>query len=145
MTEPVIVDTGPLVALLNRRDNWHEWAKEQFGLLQAPLLTCEAVITEATHLLRRTPEGSDAVLEMMARDLLRLEFDLAADLADVRQLMRRYRNVPMSLADACLVKMAEHHARSKVLSLDADFRRYRRRGRQVIPLIQPRDKVEGER
>ena len=137
MTAAVIVDTGPLVALLNRRDGWHAWAKEQFSLLQAPLRTCEAVITETTHLLRRTPEGSDAVLELMARDLLRLEFDLEADLADVRQLMRRYRDVPMSLADACLVKMAERQAGSKVLSLDGDFRRYRRRGRQVIPLIMP--------
>jgi len=137
MKAVVIVDTGPLVALINRRDTWHGWAKEQFARLEPPLLTCEAVITEAAHLLRRTPDGSDAVLELIGRDLLKLEFDLEAGVQDVRQLMRRYRDVPMSLADACLVKMSERQSDTTVVSLDKDFRRYRRRGRQIIPLIIP--------
>jgi predicted nucleic acid-binding protein len=135
---PVIVDAGPLVAFLNRRDTHHSWAVEALGRVRPPLLTCESVISEACFLLRRDAKGADGVLELVARDLLQVAFDLAQELDDVRRLMKRYADVPMSLADACLVRMSERYTKASVLTLDGDFRHYRRRGRQVIPLIAPR-------
>lgn len=133
-----ILDTGPLVAFLNRRDRHHEWAVEVLGRLAPPLLTCESVISEACFLLRRDVRGPDAVFELLARGLVRIDFVLPPEADDVRRVMKRYADVPMSLADACLVRMSELRPGARVLTLDSDFQRYRRRGRQVIPLLSPR-------
>lgn len=138
MTRGVIVDTGPLVAYFNRRDAWHEWAVAQLATIEPPIETCEAVISEATFLLRADPRGGDALLDLLERDLLLCTFHLDDAVEHVRRLMKRYQDVPMSLADACLVRMTEERRASRVLTLDADFRRYRRLGRQVIPLISPK-------
>lgn len=73
----VIADTGPVVAFLNRRDRWHQWAVDTFGRLQPPLLTCEAVIAEAMFLLRNSQGGVDAVLELIDRNMLQPVFRLA--------------------------------------------------------------------
>jgi predicted nucleic acid-binding protein len=137
VTTHVIVDTGPLVAFLNRRDEWHTWAVAQFSQVAPPLLTCEGVLSEAAFLLRRDHAGVDGLLQLVDRRLVTTPFRADDEIDDVRRLMKRYANVPMSFADACLVRMAEHSARASVMTLDADFRTYRRLGRQVIPLIAP--------
>lgn len=137
MTGPTMVDTGPLVAFLNRQDQHHTWARAQMEVLEPPLLTCEAVLAEACHLLRRAPGGTDALMEMLAREILHVPFRLALELDRVRRLMRRYGDRPMALADACLVRMSEMHAGGRVLTLDRDFQVYRRFGRQAIPLLSP--------
>lgn len=134
---PVIIDTGPLVAFLNRRDAWHAWAMAQFEEVETPLETCEAVIAEAAFLLRQHSGGSDALMAMVARRLVVCTFRLDESAERVADLMRRYANVPMSLADACLVRMSEERPNAKILTLDSDFRVYRKLGRQVIPLISP--------
>jgi len=133
----VLVDTGPLVAFLNARDVHHRWVREMLDGIEPPLITCEAVISEACFLVRRLHGGPASVLELVARDIVRVDFRLANELADVRRLMAKYANVPMSLADACLVRMTELDARSTVLTLDEDFRVYRRNGRQIVPVILP--------
>ena len=140
MASPVvIVDTGPLIALFDRRDLDHQWAGETLRRLQAPLITCEPVITEATfHLGVGTPNGL-ALLSMIERGALRTAFDLTEHSRRVRALVERYSNVPMSLADGCLVRMTEVHAESVVWTLDGDFRVYRRHGRQAIPTLMPHD------
>lgn len=138
MTRGVIVDTGPLVAYLNRRDTWHDWAVTQLANIEPPLETCDAVISEGAFLLRAEPRGGDALLELVERGLLVCSFHLDEGVEHVRRLMKRYRDVPMSFADACLVRMTEERRASTVLTLDSDFRRYRRLGRQVIPLISPK-------
>lgn len=138
MTRGVIIDTGPVVAFLNKRDTWHQWAVSQLAAIEPPLLTCEPVLSEAAFLLRADPRGGDALLELVERNLIVCAFHLEDALEHVRRLMKRYRDVPMSLADACLVRMTEERRTSRVLTLDSDFRHYRRLGRQVIPLISPK-------
>jgi predicted nucleic acid-binding protein len=137
MTRKVLLDTGPLVALVNRRDRYHTWAREQVAELAAPLFTCEAVLTEACHLLRNLNGGIEAVMEMAKRELLAIPFCLEEEAERIVMLIRRYSDVPMSLADACLVRMAEQHVRSAIMTLDSDFHVYRRNGRQVIPTLMP--------
>lgn len=138
MRQTVLLDTGPLVAFLNRRDQHHAWAKEQLGRLEPPMLTCEAVISEGCFLLRHDPSGADAILELIARGLIVLPFRLAEELHPVRRLLRRYANVPMSFADACLVRMGELHSRTVVLTTDGQFKDvYRKNRKQVIPTIMP--------
>jgi len=134
----VLLDTGPLVAYLHRRDHHHRWAVEQFGKIESPLLTCEPVLTEACFLLRELAGGSDAVLGLIETGWLRVGVSVADEIAPLRRLMARYVNIPMSLADACLVRLSEQHAGSAVLTLDGDFKIYRKHGRQVIPVIMPK-------
>jgi predicted nucleic acid-binding protein len=133
----IFTDTGPLVAYLDRSDRDHVWAKEIFMRLTRPLLTCEAVIAEALFLLRRGGIDPDGLLNLVRRGLVIPEFSLNREIAAVQQLMKTYRNVPMSLADACLVRMAEIHENSQVMTLDSDFVIYRKSRRKVIPLLRP--------
>ena len=132
-----IVDTGPLVALLSARDTHHQWARSSFATIAPPGITCEAVLAEAWHLLRGTARGQSALLELLAGGTLTIEFGLMAELAAVRRLVSRYNDQPMSLADACLVRLAELYDEAAVITLDRDFAVYRKNGRQVIPLISP--------
>jgi len=137
VTAPLLVDTGPLVALLSERDRYHQWAAQAFGQASTPARTCEAVLSEAWYLLRATRRGQPALLELVERGLIGLDFSLAAELVAVRRLVTRYRDRPMSLADACLVRMAELYDEAAVLTLDSDFTVYRKNGRQVIPVVMP--------
>mgnify|MGYP003449622730 FL=1 len=102
------------------------------------MTTCEAVLSEACFLLHRINGGQDAVLELVARGIVTVTFSLAAELAAVRKLMARYASIPMSLADACLVRMSELDPRATVITLDSDFKIYRRNRRQTIPVLLPK-------
>ena len=130
MAAPVLVDAGPLVAFLLAGDQYHDWATTQFARLHDPLFTCEAVISEAMFLVEHFEPAHEKFCAMMETGEIRLAFNLREQLPSVLELIRRYRDVPMSLADACLVRMAELHDRSKVFTLDAHFRAYRKHRRQ---------------
>ena len=133
----VVVDTGPIVALLNRRDRHHAWVREVLDTIEPPVFTCEAVISEACFLLGQLVGGQDAVLELLSNDVVKVDFRMLSEIDALRGLMRKFANVPMSLADACLVRMTELDAQSVIVTLDTDFRVYRRNRRQVIPAIMP--------
>lgn len=134
----VIVDTGPLVAIFSQKDQWHTWAVEALSQLKSPLVTCEAVLSEAIYLLStRTATGIEGLLTMLERGLLKTEFDLFAHLDDVARIVRKYKDLPSSFADACLVAMAESRPDSRVFTVDQDFKIYRKRSRRVIPLLSP--------
>jgi len=137
VTKTILVDTGPLVALLNARDRHHEWAKVQFGAIRPPLVTCDAVLTEACYLLRASARGPAAILAMVSRGLLVATFRLAEHAEPVGRLITRYSSVPMDLTDACLVRLSELSEDPVVLTLDKDFLVYRRHGRQRIATIIP--------
>ena len=138
MKGPVIVGTGPLVALVNRREQEHAWVREQWGGISPPALTCEAVISEGCFLLQDVHGGITALMRLLERDVVRVAFDLTDELPAVVKLLKRYSSVPMSLADACLVRMSEQFSQSPVLTLDSDFGNYRKNGRGVIPALIPR-------
>lgn len=141
MINSVLLDTGPLVAFLNRQDDAHEWAVARFKEIEPPFLTCEAVLSETIHLL----QGRAVVLEHLEKFLvagfIRVDFSFADEVVAVTRLLRAYRNVPMSLADGCLVRMSELHPSSVVFTLDTDFRIYRKHGRQTIHVLLPPDKA----
>lgn len=132
-----LVDTGPLVAFLNGRDRYHAWAAEQLGRVRPPLLTCEAVLSEAVYLVRSLAGGAGAVLELVARGVVKPAFRLEDEISTVKALVSRYGR---DLADACLVRMSELHSDCVILTIDTEFRDvYRRHGRQVIPTVLPPD------
>jgi len=137
MTAIVLMDTGVLVAYLKKEDNFHQWPKQELGKLQPPLLSCEAVITESCFLLRQTYQGYDKILGLLQTGQIQLPMRLDQECEAIRKMMNKYQSVPMSLADACLVRMAELYENSKILTLDSDFFIYRKSNNKIIPLIIP--------
>ena len=128
-----VVDTGPLVALLNADDRHHAWAVAVLAELRPPLWTCEPVLTEVAYLTKRP----SALLAMVGSGALRMGLDLGEQWSSVCALLDRY-GPRMDLADACVVRMTELDRRSQVLTLDRrDFAIYRRNGRETIPLVAP--------
>jgi predicted nucleic acid-binding protein len=132
-----LLDAGPLAAFVNPRDQWHDWTRSQFAEIVPPLITCESVISEACFLAQRTHGGVAAILELIDRGVIELGFVLKDHFAEVSGLMRRYASLPMSLADACLVRMSELVSDCHVLTLDNHFHIYRRHRRQKISLVIP--------
>ena len=135
MAESVLVDAGFLIALLSRRDRHHSWAAAQSPSLVPPWKTCEAVLSEAFHLLGT--RGRPGLATLLRRGAVVCAFDLADELDRVLNLMHKYADIPMSLADACLVRMTETLADPLILTTDTDFRIYRRHSRHVVPCVTP--------
>jgi predicted nucleic acid-binding protein len=132
-----IVDTGPLVAFLDRGERHHRWVADRIAGLEAPLLTCEPVLAEAMHLVARMRGAQEALLGLVENGALRIAFRIDEHVPSLRALHRKYRDRPMSLTDACIVRMAELHDRHAVLTLDSDFSVYRKHGRAPLTLIAP--------
>ncbi|SJM95419.1 PilT protein domain protein [Crenothrix polyspora] len=136
MKKQVIVDTGVLVAILNKNDRYHDWAVQQFADIEPPLLTCEAVISESSFLLRDYQRAS-VLFKWLKIGVVSLPFRLQNEIQPLHALLEKYANVPMSLADGCLVRLAENYPQSSVFTLDSDFQVYRKNVNQLIPLIFP--------
>ncbi|MEI8123315.1 MAG: PIN domain-containing protein [bacterium] len=137
MKNTILLDTGPLVAFLDRREAHHEWVRCEFGKLCPPLMTCEAVLAEACWLVRGLAGGVRAVMDLVERGIVTVPFHLEPQVTALRKDMERYRDLPMSLADACLVRMAELHPGAEVFTLDSHFKIYRLSNRKVIPVRMP--------
>jgi len=133
----VLLDTGALIGYLNRKDQHHGWAVESWAALSDPLWTCEAVLSEAVFSLQSERMSLDPILHYLESGIIGLDFVLEENRADVLNLLRKYADQPMSLADACLVRMAELNDNCQIFTTDRDFRVYRRKGRGVIPLLAP--------
>ena len=133
----VLLDAGPLIGYLNRKDQYHGWAVESWESLTEPLWTCEAVLSEAIFNLQSEGMPLDSILYYLESGIIRLDFSMEDNRADALNLLRKYADQPMSLADACLVRMAELNDNCQVFTTDKDFKVYRRRGRGVIPLLAP--------
>jgi predicted nucleic acid-binding protein len=132
-----IVDTGPLVALFDRAEQHHDWVAERFGELDGPLLVCEPVLAEAMYLLARYPKAQDVLLELIQNGALSIAFRVDEHIDALRKMLRKYSDTPISLADACIVRMSEVNDRHPVLTLDSDFLIYRKHGRTPLTLIHP--------
>ncbi|RAI44074.1 type II toxin-antitoxin system VapC family toxin [Rhodoplanes roseus] len=135
MAASVLVDAGFLVALLARRDGHHAWAIRTAERAPPPWLTCDAVLSEAFHLLG--PAGVPVLGALVGRGALVSRFDFGSEAEPVLRLMQKYADVPMSFADACLVRMTEFAAEPILLTTDTDFRVYRRLGRRTVPCVLP--------
>lgn len=122
---PVLLDSGCIVALLDRSEQYHGQCAEVVAALEDPLVTCEAVIAESCYLLRGLPGAPAAVLENVARGVFLIPYRLTDGASRLRRLLAHYADVPMDLADACLVDMATELRTGRVLTLDRDFQIYR--------------------
>jgi predicted nucleic acid-binding protein len=135
MAASVIVDASFVVALLSDVDSNHGWAATELTRFPPPWKTCEAALTEAFHMMG--VQGTRALIKLIRRSVLSSGFHLGEHAEEVMRLMEKYEDVPMSFADACLVRMTEMLPDPILLTTDSDFRIYRRHSRQVIPCVMP--------
>jgi uncharacterized protein len=133
----IILDTGPLVAALDRRDRFHFWASKQLLAPSAAFLTSEAVLTEAIFLLMRASLDIQPLLEFAEEAPLLFPFSYSQNRSSIHRLLLGYNDVPMSFADACLVQLSELYPDAPILTLDSDFLFYRRNRNERLPLLIP--------
>lgn len=136
MKAGVLVDTGPLVAYFCAKDSYHSWAVRQFASFAPPSLTCEPVVTEACFLLERAGVPASKLLAKVGQGAFRIGLHLDSEIAAIDELAVRYKDLPMSLADACLVRLAEVSG-GPICTLDSDFLVYRKHRRRHLDLITP--------
>jgi predicted nucleic acid-binding protein len=123
--KPVLLDTGVIVALLDRSEKFHKACAQTVREVEAPLVTCEAVITESCYLLRNLSGASEAVIENITAGIFQVPFQLSRDTAGVKQVLRKYKDRKIDLADACLIRLADQFGTADILTLDQDFTIYR--------------------
>ena len=123
--KPVLLDAGAIVALLDRSEKFHQACAAAIRQLEAPLITCEAVLAETCYLLRNLPGASEAVIENVAAGIFQVPFQLSREALAVKQVLRKYRDRKIDLADACLICLAEEFGTADILTLDKDFEVYR--------------------
>ena len=134
----VIADTGVLVAMLNKKDKWHQWAVDCSKRLPAPWSTCEAVLSEAFYLLADVPHGAEMLVKLAGiPGLLRFPFAFPPRSSEVLRTIIKYRDLPASFADACIVQMASDIPGGLVWTTDSDFQTYRLPGKKSIPTLHP--------
>ena len=135
----IIADTGPLVAMLNRRDQFHAWAVDSLKTIKEPLHTCEAVLTEVFFRLSYVPRGREQLLDLLTEpEVIVLAWQLDNNRAQVKQLMRKYSDTPASFADTCLVSIAASSSSPVIWTTDRHFEIYRLPNGKKIPLLTPR-------
>lgn len=122
----MLLDTGPLVALLSKDDAEHGRAERLFADCLPPLRCPEAVLAEACFLIRKVHAAGPAeVLALGRKGVYELSMSIDGHWANVEGLLKKYADKPISLADACLIRSAEIHDEARILTFDADFRVYR--------------------
>jgi len=136
--KPVLLDTGVIVALLDRSEKRHKACAAAVQEVEAPLITCEAVIAESCYLLRSLAGASEAVVENVAAGIFQIPFQLSQEAAAVQQVLRKYRDRRIDLADSCLIHLADEFGTGDILTLDGDFSIYRW-GRNKAFLVLPKE------
>ncbi len=133
--KPVLLDTGVIVALLDRSEKFHQACAGAVRELEAPLITCEAVIAESCYLLRNLPGAPEAVIENVAAGIFQVPFQLSREAVGVKQVLRKYRDRRIDLAGACLIRLADEFETADILTLDKDFAVYRWRKNKPFRLL----------
>jgi predicted nucleic acid-binding protein len=123
--KPVLLDTGVIVALLDRDEGAHRVCAEAIHAAAAPFITCEAAIAESCYLLRNLPGAPEAILDNVVAGIFQIPFQMSKEATGVKQILRKYRDRKIDLADACLIRLADEFETGDVLTLDKDFIIYR--------------------
>ena len=122
----ILLDTGPIVALLSRDDSHHARAAQLFSECEPPFRCCEAVVAETCYLMRKVHKaGAAEVIALGRKGVYEICMTLENHWTNVEALLRRYANRPISLADACLIRCAEIHQEARIFTFDSDFGIYR--------------------
>ena len=123
--KPILLDTGVIVALLDRSEEFHRQCAEAVRKLDAPLITCEAVMAESCYLVRNLPGAPEAIIANVGEGIFQIPFQLSREAVGVRSILRKYQDRAIDLADACLIHLANEFETGDILTLDRDFEIYR--------------------
>ncbi len=134
---PILVDASYLIGVYDRSDPFHRHCLRVNDRVTRPLVTCEPVIAEALHMLRRFPQATASILQSVQENLLQISFNLNKSVTSVALLMEKYNDTPADLADACLIQMADELNTGDILTLDSDFLHYRWRKTKRFNLLIP--------
>lgn len=137
MRDRIIVDTGILVSLLDQREQWSNWAIEKLRSVAVPLYTCEAVLSETWFLTRTHHSAWPTITNWLRAGYLQVPFSMKDHTPSVISLIKKYQDLPMSVADACLVSMIENDLGDRIFTLDLHFKIYRHSGRRIVPVLMP--------
>lgn len=121
----VLLDTGVIVASLDRSERHHQVCAAAIQEATSPLVTCEAVIAESCYLVRNMKGAAEAVIANVAAGIFQIPFSLKQSAQEVAHILRKYRDGGIDFADACLIHLAEDLRIADILSLDSDFQHYR--------------------
>jgi uncharacterized protein len=136
---PVLADASFFVALLNKREAGHLRCYEAYERIDRPIVTCEACVAEAFHLLRHARQAVSALLKSIREAAVEIPFRLSDSADEVQNAMDRYADTPCDFADACLIAMANQLGTGDILTLDSDFKHYRWRRNRAFNLLIPLD------
>ena len=139
--KPILLDTSVIVALLDRSERFHDACAQAVRELEAPLITCEAVIAESCYLLRNLAGAPETVIENITAGIFHIPFQLSRDTSGINKVLRKYRDRKVDLADACLVRLADQFATGDILTLDSDFEIYRWARNKPFNLLPGRTRV----
>jgi predicted nucleic acid-binding protein len=123
--KPVLLDTGVIVALLDRSEQHHKSCVGALEAITGPLVTCEAVIAESCYLLRSLPGAPEAILENVVSGTFQIPFKLSRSASQIQRVFRKYQDREVDFADACLIHLATELKTGEILTLDHDFEVYR--------------------
>lgn len=141
MNVNALIDTGAILALLDRTDRWHQVCVDVFQQLRLPLMTSEAVLTEMFHLVGDSSREIEAAWKFVRSGAILLASIDGSEIPQIQMLMSRYADRPMDFADATLVYLAKREVLSTVFTVDhADFSTYRIEGKRqfrVLPARRP--------
>jgi predicted nucleic acid-binding protein len=127
--------------LLTPSEPYHLWVKEQYQNTSSALLTCEAVLTEAAHFLSKSRMGAlQLLIEFVNSAPIHIPFSYAQNRMEIRELIEKYHDLPMSFADACLVRISELYPDAPILTFDSDFLIYRRNKNERLPAVLPAER-----
>jgi uncharacterized protein len=134
----IYLDTGPLVAIINKRDQYHYWATDQIAnIMDKDLTTNPAVLCEAFHLLKKTNKGMHGLLLLLEEELLKVENPYPKEKKYIHKTLRNYQNIRASFTDICLIAMANRASDSLIFTTDSDFSIYRDSRGKPFNLISP--------
>ncbi|TVR18015.1 MAG: PIN domain-containing protein [Balneolaceae bacterium] len=133
----IFIDTGPVVAFLNKNDQHHSFVEQQMRNYPPPFYICEAVVTESFFLMSRVPNGEEKLIELLETPHIQLESSYSNQPRQIHEFVKKYSNIPMSFADACLVQMAEKSKDSLIFTIDRGFQMYRSSNGNPLSLISP--------
>lgn len=135
--QKAILDTGALIAFLNKADRYHLWAVETSKTISPPLITCEAVLAESFFLIEKAGGGMWTLFDLIEREIVSISFSFSEMSNDVKKIMNKYADLPASFTDACLVAMSTVYADHKIFTTDSHFQVYRRKNNQIMHLLTP--------
>jgi len=135
----VLLDTGVIVASLDRSERFHERCAETIAGTSSALVTCEAVVAESCYLLRNVKGAAAAVVANVAAGIFQIPFSLTTSAEQVGDLLRKYSDSGIDFADACLIQLATDFHIPDILTLDRDFEHYRWGRNKAFRMLVPLD------